>query len=168
MMALSIAFLTFLLGIGATIVMDLWALILKLCGQPTLNFSLVGRWVGHMTNGQFVHRPSIAQKERIPAENVLGWGVHYATGIIFAFIFIFLLGETWFTSPVLWPALFFGVITVAAPYFIMQPAMGAGIAASKTPNPNKARLMSLLSHSVFGLGLYLTGLVLQPLLVYVL
>lgn len=166
MMTLSILFLTFLLGVGATIVMDIWALILKLCGQLTLNFSLVGRWVGYMINGQFIHRPSIAQKARIPAENALGWGVHYATGIIFAFIFVLLMGETWLTTPTLFPALFFGVITVAAPYFIMQPAMGAGFAASKTPNPNKARLMSLLSHSAFGLGLYLTGLALQPLLVY--
>ncbi|MEZ2893075.1 MULTISPECIES: DUF2938 domain-containing protein [Providencia] len=165
-MNLSMVFLTVLLGVGATIVMDLWALILKLCGQPTLNFSLVGRWVGHMANGQFIHQPSIAQKENIPAENALGWGVHYATGIIFAFLFIFLFGETWFTSPILWPALFFGVITVVAPYFIIQPAMGAGIAASKTLNPSKARLMSLLSHGVFGLGLYLTALVLQPLLIY--
>ncbi|HHQ2585175.1 DUF2938 domain-containing protein [Providencia rettgeri] len=165
-MTLSMIFLTVLLGVGATIVMDVWALILKLAGQPTLNFSLVGRWVGHMANGQFIHRPSIAQKEQIPAENALGWGVHYATGIIFAFIFVFLFGETWFTSPILWPALFFCVITVAAPYFIMQPAMGAGIAASRTPNPNKARLMSLLSHSVFGVGLYLTALVLQLLLIY--
>ncbi len=168
MMTFSIVFLTFLLGVGATIVMDIWALILKLCGQPTLNFSLVGRWAGYMINGQFIHRPSIAPKARIPAENALGWGVHYATGIVFAFIFIFLFGETWFTSPILWTALFFGVITVAAPYFIMQPAMGAGIAASRTPNPNKARLMSLLSHSVFGLGLYLTALVLQPLQAYIL
>lgn len=166
MMTLSIVFLTFLLGVGATIVMDIWALILKLCGQPTLNFSLVGRWVGYMINEQFIHRPSIVQKARIPAENALGWGVHYATGIIFAFIFVLLMGETWLRAPTLFPALFFGVITVAAPYFIMQPAMGAGFAGSKTPNPNKARLMSLLSHSAFGLGLYLTGLALQPLLVY--
>ncbi|MBN6360028.1 DUF2938 domain-containing protein [Providencia huaxiensis] len=165
-MTFSIVILVVFLGVGATIVMDLWALILKLCGQSTLNFSLVGRWVGYMINGQFIHRPSIGQKAIIPAENALGWGVHYVTGIIFAFIFILLVGEIWFTSPVLWPALLFGIITVAAPYFIMQPAMGAGIAASKMPNPNKARLMSLLSHSVFGLGLYLTGLVLQPLLTY--
>ncbi|MEX6156198.1 DUF2938 domain-containing protein [Providencia manganoxydans] len=168
MMTLSTVFLTFLLGVGATIVMDLWAFILKLCGQQTLNFSLVGRWVGYMFDGQFIHRPSIAQKEKISVEKALGWGVHYATGVIFAFIFVFLLGETWLTSPVLWPALFFGIITVAAPYFIMQPAMGAGVAASRVPNPNKARLMSLLSHSIFGLGLYLTGLVLKPLLAYIL
>lgn len=40
----------------------------------------------------------------------------------------------------------------------MQPGMGAGIAASRTPNPRAARLQSLVTHAVFGLGLYLAGL----------
>ena len=39
----------------------------------------------------------------------------------------------------------------------MQPGMGAGIAASRTPAPNKARLQSLLNHGVFGVGLYIGG-----------
>jgi hypothetical protein len=37
---------------------------------------------------------------------------------------------------------------------MMQPGMGAGIAASKTPNPNAARLRSILAHTAFGIGLY--------------
>ncbi|MDO9126054.1 MAG: DUF2938 family protein, partial [Parvibaculum sp.] len=36
--------------------------------------------------------------------------------------------------------------------------MGAGIAASKTPKPNAARLRSLVSHTVFGIGLYVAAL----------
>jgi hypothetical protein len=36
----------------------------------------------------------------------------------------------------------------------MQPGMGAGIAASKTPNPNVARLRSIVTHTVYGIGLY--------------
>jgi hypothetical protein len=43
---------------------------------------------------------------------------------------------------------------VAAPFLLMQPALGAGIAAAKTPNPTAARLRSLMTHAVFGLGLY--------------
>jgi hypothetical protein len=50
-----------------------------------------------------------------------------------------------------------GIGTVAAPFFLMQPGMGAGIAASRTPRPNAARLQSLLTHAVFGLGLYITA-----------
>jgi hypothetical protein len=48
--------------------------------------------------------------------------------------------------------------TVVAPYFILQPAMGLGIAARRAPNPAMARLHSLVTHVVFGFGLYLTAL----------
>jgi len=54
-------------------------------------------------------------------------------------------------------ALIVGIGTVVAPWFIMQPAMGAGIAASRTPRPAEARLHSLLTHAVFGVALYLAG-----------
>ncbi|HAT86415.1 MAG TPA: DUF2938 domain-containing protein, partial [Rhizobiales bacterium] len=70
------------------------------------------------------------------------------------------MGNGWLQSPILWPALGFGVATVIAPYFIMQPCLGAGIAASKTPAPNIARLKSLVAHSTFGIGLWLTALIL--------
>lgn len=43
---------------------------------------------------------------------------------------------------------------MAAPFLLMQPGMGAGIAASRTPRPTIARLHSLLTHAIFGLGLY--------------
>ena len=39
----------------------------------------------------------------------------------------------------------------------MQPAMGAGIAASKTPRPRVARLRSLVTHTVYGVGLYVSA-----------
>ncbi|WP_127350177.1 DUF2938 family protein, partial [Enterobacter ludwigii] len=35
-----------------------------------------------------------------------------------------------------------------------QPAFGFGIAASRTPHPWLSRLLSLLTHIVFGIGLY--------------
>ena len=47
----------------------------------------------------------------------------------------------------------FGLVTVAAPFLLMQPALGVGIAASKTPNPTAARLRSLMTHAAFGLDL---------------
>ena len=39
---------TVAIGIGATALMDLWLTLLKALGLPTLNFALLGRWVGHM------------------------------------------------------------------------------------------------------------------------
>lgn len=56
-------------------------------------------------------------------------------------------------------ALIIGIVTVAAPFFIMQPAMGAGFASSKAEKPNVARARSLAAHAAFGLGLYLSAVV---------
>ena len=58
------------------------------------------------------------------------------------------------------PALLLGMGTVAAPLLVMQPAMGAGFFASKTPTPLKNCLRSLANHSVFGLGLFLAAVLL--------
>jgi hypothetical protein len=61
-------------------------------------------------------------------------------------------------------ALIIGLGSVAAPFFIMQPAMGAGIAASRTPKPWAARMRSVATHFVFGIGLYIAGVTRQMLL----
>ncbi len=146
-----------LLGLGATIVMDLWALMLRhLFGVQGLNYAMVGRWVGHMPRGTFAH-DSIARAEPVRFETALGWGIHYATGILFAAILALLTGPEWMKAPTLLPALAVGVGSIVAPFFIMQPAFGLGIAGSKTPSPLKARLRSLMTHTVFGFGLYIAA-----------
>ena len=57
-----------------------------------------------------------------------------------------------------------GIVSVAAPFLLMQPGMGAGIAASRTPHPTAARFNSLLTHTIVGLGLYVAARVTAPLL----
>ena len=59
--------------------------------------------------------------------------------------------------PTLIPALVVGIGTVVMPFFVMQPGMGAGIAARRTPRPQAARMQSLVTHALFGLGLYVGG-----------
>jgi hypothetical protein len=146
-----------LTGIGATAAMDLWLLLLARLGVPTLNFALIGRWVGHWRRGVFRHA-AIAQAAPVKAELALGWLVHYATGIAFAVLLVAVAGVRWLDTPTALPALAVGVATVAAPWLVMQPAMGAGIASSRTPSPGKNRARSLANHTVFGLGLYLSAL----------
>ena len=84
-----------------------------------------------------------------------GWLVHYTIGVVFALVFVALASTDWLTRPTLLPAFLYGVATVVFPLFIMQPALGFGIAASKTPHPAQARMKSLMTHIVFGVGLYL-------------
>jgi len=146
-----------LIGIGATATMDIWLLLLQRLGMPTLNFAMIGRWVGHWRRGVWRH-DAIAKAAPVKGELALGWLVHYATGVTFAALLVGVIGIQWARTPTALPALGVGVATVAAPWLLMQPAMGAGIAASKTASPAKNRARSLANHAVFGLGLYVAAL----------
>ncbi len=147
---------TVLVGAGATAVMDIWLLLLQRLGVPTLNFTMIGRWAGHWRHGTWKHN-AIAKAAPVQGELALGWLLHYATGVAFAGLLVGIAGLPWLTNPTLLPALGVGIATVAAPWLVMQPAMGAGIASSRTPAPAKNRLRSLVNHSVFGFGLYLAA-----------
>jgi hypothetical protein len=152
-----------LVEIGVTLVMDLWAILLKRAfGVPSLDYAMVGRWLGHMRTGQFAHE-SIAAASAIPGERAIGWTAHYAIGVLFAGLLLAACGENWARQPTPGPALAAGILTMAAPSFIMQPGMGLGIAAAKVPKPNVARLRSLVTHIVFGTGLYGSAWVLARL-----
>ncbi|MDN2711456.1 DUF2938 domain-containing protein [Janthinobacterium sp. SUN118] len=146
------------IGVGATAVMDVWAVALKrFWCIPSLNFAMVGRWLGHLPRGTLTH-VNIAQAAPVRDEAILGWTFHYAIGVLFAAVLLALVGREWAAQPTFAPALLAGLISVAAPFCILQPGMGAGLAASKTPHPNAARLRSLMAHTVFGIGLYLAAL----------
>lgn len=149
-----------LVGIGATAVMDLWLALLARLGVPTLNFAFIGRWAGHALRGRWKH-DAIAKSPPVAGEMALGWLVHYAVGVFFAGVMAGVAGMTWMRSPSVLPALLLGMGTVVAPLFVMQPAMGAGFASSRTATPLKNCLRSLMNHAVFGVGLYLAAAALQ-------
>jgi len=149
-----------LIGFGATLVMDIWLVFLKRIGVQTLNFAFIGRWVGHLFHGRIAHA-SIGKASPIVNETALGWITHYAAGIAFAFLLTSISGAGWARAPSLGIALLVGVCTVAFPLLVMQPAMGLGIAASKTPSPIKNCIRSLINHSIFGLGLFLSACVIE-------
>ncbi len=146
------------IGIGATLVMDLWNQGLKRTfGIPSLNYCLLGRWLRHMPGGTFRHANIAAAPQR-PHECAVGWIAHYSIGAVFAIVFVLLASGDWLARPTLPLALLYGIGTVVFPFFIMQPSLGLGIASSKTPKPTQARLKSLATHTVFGIGLYLCAL----------
>jgi hypothetical protein len=154
---LEFALRTGLIGVSATLILDIWSLFLKFAFRgPSPNFALVGRWIGHMARGRLAHA-SMGEAPAIAGENAIGWIVHYGVGILYAALLVAVYGFEWLVAPTLLPALMAGVATVVAPFFIMQPAMGLGVASSKAPNPNIARLRTLAAHTVFGIGLYLSA-----------
>lgn len=149
------------IGIGATIFIDLYAFILqRYFNIPSLNYQFVGRWLVGISKGQFVHH-KIMQSPSVRFEKYIGWFSHYVIGIIFSTLFIKIVGTHWFISPKLFSALLFGVSTVIFPFFLMQPCLGFGIAASQTPSPSSARLKSLSTHFMFGVGLYFSTMLLH-------
>jgi Protein of unknown function (DUF2938) len=141
-------------GLGATLFMDVWALLLKHAfNMPLANYCLVGRWFCHMPEGTFTHA-SITAAPRKRAECTIGWIAHYVIGTVYALALVAFVSGGWLERPTLLPAMAFGIGSVLVPYLIMQPSFGLGIAASKTPKPTQARLRSLLAHTVFGVGMY--------------
>jgi hypothetical protein len=143
-----------LIGAGATAVVDIWAAARKrLLGVPAPDYGLVGRWLAHVARGHFRHDP-IADSPPMQSERPIGWIAHYAIGIAFAAVLLAIWGLDWARQPTLAPALIVGLASVAAPFLLMQPGMGAGIAASRTAHPAAARLHSIVTHGIFGLGLY--------------
>lgn len=155
---------TILIGLGATLTFDLWALFLKYAFKITpSNFCLVGRWLRYMPAGIYKHS-NLASATPKSSECILGWIAHHTIGITFAITFIAFVGSKWLQHPTLIPALIFGMVSVAAPFLIMQPAFGLGVAASKVSNPMQIRLRSLMNHIGFGFGLYVFGLLVSWLL----
>jgi hypothetical protein len=154
---------TVVLGILATALMDLWGLARpRLLGWPRPDYRLVGRWFAHIGRGRFRHHAIAAAPPR-PGELAIGWAAHYLIGTSFAGLLVGGWGDAWLARPTLGPPLLVGIGTVAAPLLLMQPAMGAGIASARTRRPWQARLQSLVTHAVFGLGLYGAGWVTHAL-----
>ena len=150
-----------LIGVGAAALMDAWALFAcRAFGIRGLDYALLGRWIGYVPRWRFFHE-RIASATPIRGERPLGWLAHYSIGIAFAFLLLAIWGLAWARSPTILPALLIGVGTIVAPWFVLQPGMGAGVAASKTPNPQAARIRNLATHTVYGIGLFLSAVALS-------
>ena len=154
-----------LVGLGATVITDLWTLFLgRIFKIPPPGFCWIGRWILYIPTGTFRHN-NIAAAAKKSAECATGWITHYLIGIVFSLMLVTATSGHWLDNPSLLPALLFGISTVVFPFLIMQPSLGQGVAASKSSNPTQARLKSLMTHVIFGVGLYLSALPVSFLLV---
>src|SRR5438477_12070836 len=84
-----------LIGLGATLLIDMWALFLKrVFNVRSLDYCLLGRWVLYIPHGKIVH----AQIGATPAkqhECTVGWTTHYLIGTVFALLFVPLTANGW-------------------------------------------------------------------------
>ena len=149
------------IGIGATVLMDLWSVLLwKAFGQGAPNWAPPGRWCWHLQYGKVFH-DDIGNAAPYAHELALGWVFHYVVGILYGIILALIVGHAWFAAPTFVPAWILGIVTVAGGWFLLQPGLGIGWAASKTPSPWKVRLFNLIAHTVFALGLWGTALLIR-------
>jgi hypothetical protein len=142
------------MGLTATVAVDLWATFAnKILGWPRTNWGMVGRWIGHMRDGQFTHA-SIGSSPPIVHESILGWAFHYAIGCLYAALYLTYATFVLDGKPTLVSSVSFGLLTILSPWLLMQPALGLGICASKAPRPALVRMQNLIIHTIFGLVLY--------------
>ena len=74
-----------------------------------------------------------------------------------AVLLVSIYGLSWARSPPLRPALVIGILTVIAPLFVLQPALGLDVASSKSATPIFSTVKSVVTHTIYGFGLYLTA-----------
>ena len=141
-------------GAVATAMIDVWQIVSKaLFGIPRTNWAMVGRWFAHLPRGVVFH-DSIAQAEPVRGELAIGWIAHYGVGIAYAAIYLALPLIGVIDGPAFGSAMAFALVTIFAGWLLLQPGMGAGWFASRTPNPMASRAIGVTNHVFFGLGLY--------------
>jgi hypothetical protein len=146
---------TVIIGTVATICTDLWHLFLKRALYfPVANWQMIGRWVVGMSGGKFVHH-SITEAPPVAGETAIGWTFHYLVGIGYAALYIAVMRFILQGEPSLVSALLFGIATLAAPWFVMQPALGLGIMARHQHNRCTIAVVTVTTHLIFGMALYL-------------
>lgn len=144
------------IGILSTLIMDILTYGQKrLFKVPSLNYCLVGRWVCLMRFGHFHHK-DITQSAPQGGECAWGWIIHYVSGVLLCAIFLRYCHLDHDMIGLLGACIGFGLISTVLPFFILQPAFGLGVAAHRSPKPMIARLRSLIAHSYFGFGLFIS------------
>ncbi|EZQ10540.1 DUF2938 family protein [Acinetobacter sp. Ver3] len=146
------------LGLSATLIMDFlgWvrAMIFKI---PSFNYAYLGRFFFLVKNKKYVYR-NITEAPVHKFEYITGWVFHYITGIFFALIYTY-IDNSHTTLEAFISSILFGLSTAIIPFLVMQPILGFGFFASKTPNQWISIKNSLVAHLNFGIGLFIAQII---------
>ena len=142
-----------LIGVLSTLSMDLLTgVAVRLRLVAPLPTNLVGRWFASLARVQPFHT-DIARAARVNYELLIALLGHYAIGTMLATLFVWATGAVGWTRS-LGVALAFGVGTSVLPWLLMFPAMGYGFFGLHGPDGTRLFVSSLVSHALFGLGLW--------------
>ena len=150
-----------LIGALSTFFMDVVALFRERFFQiKPLNYAFIGRWFLTFKDGKIIHK-NITQSSSKKFERAFGWGIHYLTGILWVYLYL-ILKSIYAFEHLFMSILIFSLCTTLLPLMLIQPALGFGFFAAKTPNPWLGVKNSVIAHVAFGIGLYVFYQLLMP------
>lgn len=143
-------------GIVGALAFDIWNMLAeRLAKIRAPKWAILGRWILAPFAAADRAPASAGPPMFTPLERLLGEIAHYATAILFALGLILVMGIDWLRHPTPMPAIAAGLFTTIFAWFLIMPALGAGIAGTKTPAPLKLGITTLISHAIMGAGFYL-------------
>jgi hypothetical protein len=114
--AAELLFKAALVGIGGTIVLDFWALLIaRVMDVSATDWAMVGGWFGNMPRGQFVQE-TMTKAEPVKGELAIGWIAHYSIGIGYGLLLPAFSGHDWIDRPTLLPPMILVWVLLVAPY----------------------------------------------------
>ena len=147
------------IGVVATLTMDILTVAaIKLRLIAPLPPQLIGRWFASAARGQVLHS-DIGRAPAINHELAVAVPAHYAIGVTLARLYLFASSVFGLNPRSLMTALAFALCTNLLPWLLMFPAMGYGWFGVRGPAETRLFLSSLVTHCLYGLGLWLGVLV---------
>lgn len=142
-------------GTIATLTMDILATLSKRFGfLDGVSYTLIGRWVGALFRGNFLHR-CILNSKPVTGERGIGLLAHYAIGMGLGVFYFVLLSMLDLSPNQGLFAFAYGTATSLLPWFILFPACGFSLFGHNGPPGSRLFRTSLANHAFFGLGLAL-------------
>ena len=142
-------------GIVATLIFDLYQLSLSYAYNiQKSKWDLIGRYfVGF--KDKIYTRHDIENDTYVGHELLFGYIVHYVVGSMFG-IFYVILNKILFNDPSMLLAIIVGFITLFGSWCIIMPfALNIGFFASKKDEQRQIIVQNLISHYIFGTGLFI-------------
>ena len=120
--------------------------------------SHIGKWAYGLLRGKIVHA-DIEATPHVKNELKIAFVFHYVVGgggVALAYpVMLYIIGISNQPDHIL-PAIFYGLLTCALPWFVLMPSMGKGIVGRKMRLKASPITAPILSHLAYGFGLGLT------------
>lgn len=143
-----------IIGFFATMVMDLWTLLLFFITGHPIDWGIIGKVVGYMFEGDLIVS-DMSKYHALKYQNAIGWLTHYSVGFIYAIAFelIVLHGLKYKVS--LLKTLIFAWVLMFFPLCVLSPLFGNGFFYMYSASPLHNILYTISCHTMFGIGLWL-------------